>query len=419
MAMNKPVYPNDYPKGIHNDLYDIEEMSTEQMDAIRGIIDWLWTLDSDKVHYENFKRLAGYAGTGKSICITYLLTYRKELFPDWLLNRDIGVATYTWKAALVLQERGIPNACSIHSLFYDRNKDNEKDSESSDLLSFSPRTPESIRTSLSFIIIDEASMVGADIRKDLFNIGLPILFVGDAGQLPPIGESVADNGKYFMEDSEFYLTEIRRQALDNPIIALSLLIRQGKRIPYGNFQGKNKVYVLRQEELTDRILLAADQILCGRNKTRIGVNNKIRSLKGYDISRYPVEGEKLIGLNNLPNKSVFNGQQWICEGDYSNHMRGDDKFRTSMKLSNGIERRVLNSLVVGTDGVVADWLRGEAFDKGFYIMDFGYAITVHKAQGSSFPKVVVFNEKLSDVKTHRKWLYTAVTRASSKLIIVS
>lgn len=417
MVQNKPRFPEDYPKGIHNELYNIESMSDEQLNAIHGIVEWLWSLDHNMVHYSTYKRLSGYAGTGKSICITYLLTYKNELLPDWVTyDKNVAICTYTWKAALVLQERGIDNACSIHSIFYDTDKDN-KDSN----LSFKAKPPEDIRDAISFIIVDEASMVGFDIRNDLFLTGIPILFVGDAGQLPPIGDGTEDGtGKYFMEDSEFNLTEIRRQALDNPIIALSLLIRQGKRIPYGDFMGKKKVFHISSDKLTDKLLLSADQILCGKNKTRSYINRRIRTLKGIDTRCYPAQGEKIIGLNNDVAKGVFNGQQWVSDEDYTSYLMGDSNIRISMKFSNEREKRVTSCLAVSTQEEVTSFLRKEAFDQGFYIVDFGYAITVHKAQGSSFPKVIVINERLSSNKSdHIKWLYTAVTRATDKLIIVS
>ena len=50
--------------------------------------------------------------------------------------------------------------------------------------------------------------------------------------------------------------------------------------------------------------------------------------------------------------------------------------------------------------------------------DYGYAITAHKAQGSQFEKIVVFDEWLGDKEYHNRWLYTSVTRASQKLVIV-
>ena len=81
------------------------------------------------------------------------------------------------------------------------------------------------------VIIDECSMVDEELGRDLMSFGTPILVLGDPGQLPPIS-----GGGFFTEhEPDFLLTEIHRQARDNPIIRMALDVREGRELMYGDY----------------------------------------------------------------------------------------------------------------------------------------------------------------------------------------
>ena len=385
-------------------------LANDQHLAVKEILKWLY--ESPR-YRKPFMRLSGNAGTGKTLCISYLIQNSAELFPRYMKLRPPAVCTFTWKAALVLQSRNVP-ACSIHSIFYEPNGEG-KDGE----VTFKRRTPEMIRESYSMIIVDESSMVNSEMRTDIEAIGLPVLYVGDSGQLPAISEDPED--EFFMERAELRLTEVRRQALDSPIIRLSIDIREGKYIPYGKYG--DGVFKVTPDDISDNVLIKTDQLICGRNDTRQALNRKVRRLLGYDVRTLPNENERLIGLNNLPERQMFNGQTWTADANYSD-FRLENSHKTVMAIRGDDGTKRIQQCWFPEDlqyksfpqkGHAAKFMK----ENNIYLVDYGYALTCHKMQGSSAKRPVIFEERLGDKKFHKRWLYTAVTRAVEKVFIVS
>ena len=349
-------------------------------------------------------RLAGLAGTGKTQVISYLLYHLGEL------GSSVGVSTYTWKASLVLGKRGVEST-SIHSRFYKFDPPTQK---------FKKLLPSAVRSAYSFIVIDEASMLNKRMRTDILSYGVPILLVGDAGQLPPISNDKDD--EFYMRDAEFKLTEVRRQALESPIIQLSMDIRNDVRIPYGRY-GKG-VFKIEEEELSEELLLKADIVICGKNNTRKNLNTNIRDLKGYDIDRMPAKGERIIMLNNFPSLGLFNGQFWFVEECYQDkYLTEGSKYYLLLKSEDGT-RTITQKCAFPTDNFLADCKTSAqanflCFEANISLVDFGHAITCHKSQGDSFKNVIVYEEWLGNREFHKRWMYTAVTRAEKGLIIIS
>lgn len=410
-------------------IYQNDEIALgdEQFKIAKGIITWLHDLKRTP-----YIRLSGYAGTGKTIVIAYIIQNAIEAFPKNMRMKKVAVCTYTWKAALVLKARGV-EAQSIHSIFYKpMEKKQDKNGKDVDGIYFAKRSPAEIREEYSMIIIDEASMVSTKIREDIEAVGLPVLYVGDENQLPPIefkkkAKFSNERTKEFMEESEFRLTQIRRQALDSPIIRLSIDVREGKNLKFGKYG--NGVFKIEGEQLSDKLLLQSDQLLCGKNITRNFLNKRIRKLKGYSNLVLPHENEKLIGLNNLPMLGLYNGQTWLSGEDYSEFkLQYSHKNVMSLISDDNIDGEPLSKVIV--PAWFPDDIKGKSFknsqqlsaflqENSIYSVDFGYAITVHKSQGSSYKRPIIFEEYLGNKEFHRKWLYTAVTRAEEKLIIVS
>lgn len=161
-------------------LYQNKEftLGDEQYTIAKKIITWLYEINA-----KPYVRLSGFAGSGKSLLIAYLIQNAVEVFPPAMRFRKVAVCTYTWRAALVLRSRGV-DAQSIHSIFY-KPLPGVKDKKGNLIegaVRFAKRSASEIRDEYSIIIIDEASMVSSDIRRDIESVGLPVLYVGDPGQ---------------------------------------------------------------------------------------------------------------------------------------------------------------------------------------------------------------------------------------------
>jgi len=251
---------------------------------------------------KQFITLGGYAGTGKTTLIAIL---RKLLFKqDPKLK--VAFAAFTGKAARVLKNYLKENDVlykgdsigTIHSLIY-----SVIENEQHEIIGW--KNKEELKVDL--IIIDEASMVDQKIWLDLLSYNIPILAVGDHGQLPPV------NGQFnLMENPEIKLEEIHRQVADNPIIKLSIEARKYGRIKVGNYgKGVRKLSKNDPEsqEIIENYLQQYNQdtlILCGYNNTRIKLNNYLRTLLGFE-SALPQAGDRVICLRNKQQKAIFNG----------------------------------------------------------------------------------------------------------------
>ena len=393
-------------------------LTDEQTRAIFEIRTWY----ADRM--QPFWRLKGFAGTGKTSIMKFLMTC-----DEFQSNKQIAVVAFTHKAASVLRKKGIPEAKTIHSLAY-----KAEELPNGDYI-FIKRSPDEIRSLYSLIIIDEASMVSKAMRDDLLSFGVPILFVGDSGQLPPISNDPSDKNGKFMMDAESELTEVHRQAADSPIIRLSMDIRLGKRIPFGKY-GKG-VWVVEEDDLDDDLLLKTDQMIVGKNETRKYYNRLIRKLKGFKPGNMPGIGEPVMILENYRELGLFNGLV-IESSEDNNHMSLADcvgvthSFRREIDLGGqqlDIEKMTAASIDNWRPVIVKPYFDGskefETTNEERYFMkrqslvkmDFAYAITCHKSQGSSYRKPIVIEEKFGDREFHKRWLYTAVTRAEEKLIL--
>ena len=271
------------------------------------------------------------------------------------------------------------------------------------------------------IIVDEVSMMPLAMWNLLLSHRIPIIALGDPFQLEPIGE---DNG--VLKNPHIFLDEIMRQAKESEIIRLTMDIRDGK--PISLFKG-NEVQVLAQSELNSGMLSWADQILCGKNDTRKGIN-ACRRKELFNIEDpIPIEGDKIICLrNNYEKASVWD------ESPLVNGMIGtiqDIKIRnnvpfvgTSMVADFKIDTDIFEDLNFDYNRFIT----GVGFMEGKSIkkvprkwrpieFDFGYCITTHKAQGSQYDRVLVLEEYLRGGQ-HDRWLYTACTRSAEKLVVI-
>jgi len=206
-----------------------------------------------------------------------------------------------------------------------------------------------------------------------------MLVLGDPAQLPPV------KGGGFFTDAEpdVMLTEVHRQARDNPIIRMSMAVREGESLPHGTY-GESRI--IGKRDIDAETVMRADQVLVGLNRTRRAYNNRIRNLMGFRDAM-PAAGEKLVCLRN--------------------NVQSEEDARHVVKVS------VPQEFFDGREEELTPQMRRE-FDEFTY----GYALTVHKAQGSQWDEVVLFDESFAFREHRSRWLYTGITRAAKRLTLV-
>lgn len=375
-------------------------------------------------------KIFGFAGTGKSTLVSHLVG-------------DMDGVIYcapTGKAAKVLRMKGCPDAMTLHRALYkvqqkttsrlvelhhDLDRATKEDPKSPEVamlqqlvqeeedackgISFSinPMAP---AFNARMLVIEEASMVGSRIGRDVCSIGIPLLIIGDPGQLPPVKDTA-----YFMEDPDIVLTEIHRQAADSGILRLATEVRQSGRYTIGDY-GPDCRVVLHGTRGGDnarntQLVMAADQMIVGKHTSRRLANFTLRKAKGR-VGTYPLEGDKLICTSNNNDLDLMNGSQWVCR------VPGRERLQVlaNMELES-LDEPDETSLTVDAHACI---FRGDDVPatkrRDAEHFDFGEAITGHKSQGSQWDKVYALDESSSFGK---EWLYTVVTRAAKDLTLVA
>lgn len=429
------------------------ELSPEQQKCALAIEKWLLDEDSSQVFY-----VTGFAGSGKSTVVMQVMTrlgIEHEL--------EVLYAAYTGKAALVMRQKGCPDASTIHKLIYlpagvknaqhltdlkqkldDKRtevmqtygadyhswdhpdvKDLSRQVKQLEQNAQSPMFRMNLDSPIKYadvVVIDEVSMVGPDLAKDLLSFGTKVLVLGDPGQLPP----VAGEGYFTKRTPDFTLTEIHRQAKDSPILMLATRARMGERLIEGTY---GNCHVVRQ--ITPAMALEADQILCGRNRTRHVNNARMRQLRGYSGTT-PQPGEKLVCLRNNHEKGLLNGSLWsvvraskYSKSKYSLTVRPEEGGEAITVLAHSAymewyghtdwvdpegKKTWVDMLEEAVKGIGFEMREAESFV-------YGSVLTVHKAQGSQWDNVLLLDESPSFGSESRKHLYTGITRAAKTITV--
>ena len=373
-------------------------------------------------HKEKYVTISGYAGTGKTTLVRFIID-ALDVEED-----KVCYCAFTGKAAEVLRKKGNKNVCTLHKLLYEH----------------IPRPtggffrkPKTI-IPYDIVVVDEISMVPKELIDLLFTHNIYIICLGDPFQLPPIDKNT-DN--HLLDFPHIFLDEIMRQAQESEIIRLTMKIRNYQNIEF--FNGK-EVKVFPHTQLNTGILQWGDQILTATNAKRCAINTQMRQLAGR--SGDPQDGDKMICLRNywenfsLENNVLVNGTIGILNNNFRT-VRYIPRFvKSNIKIfdiligdliipeTNDIYKDVdMDYKMIMTGQKCCNWRLsyqlgrlkqryGEIVPKEF---DYAYAITVHKAQGSEWNKVVVLEEQFPfDREEHARWLYTACTRSSKKLVLV-
>ncbi len=377
-----------------------QDWSPQQVAALKDATDWFASENAPQIY-----RLFGYAGTGKTTLALAIAKVVRDLVraEEDTAEGAVLFAAFTGKAALVLRSKGCHGASTLHSLIY------TLDEASGGVPRFI-LNPASKLEDAKLLIVDECSMVGAELAADVLSFGVKVLVLGDPAQLPP----VQDAGYFTEAKPDSMLTEVHRQAAGNPIIRLSMDVRNGVGLDYGD-HGACRIVPWKRDALTPEEILGADQLLVGRNTTRAKMNARFRELKNFKRDT-PLQGEKLVCLKNDRSKSLFNGGLWRVEKLRKSNaaaIRMTIAPEDAGEVARSVEVKLHPFFFAGRDAELT-W---EVL-KEYQQMTFGYALTVHKAQGSQWGNVVLFNESSVFRDDARRWLYTGVTRAAEKLTVV-
>ena len=421
--------------------------SLQQAQAIRAIVHWFQNL----THQQQVFCLFGYAGSGKSTVITHAMQALGIAAADGdeTSGRRVLFGAFTGKAALVMTRKGTA-ASTIHSMIYRVSEATpaEIDRVGQELLDLQRSlgrmghaerafaemqisklqlrladihkptfllNDQSLVRDADLIVLDEVSMVGPEMAADLLAFGKPILVLGDPGQLPPI----KGTGAFTERVPDIMLTEIHRQAGESAIIRLATMARQGIAIPPGEHDAH--VWKLPRNIVGPAQMLRGGQVICGRNDTCRWLNAQMKQVAGFPAPYPAGRDEKLICLKNRHDLGLVNGM-FLTLADI--HDEGDIAFSATVTTEDG-------AAIVGRHrfykGHYDDHVQ---FDRDRLTRDFremrrliesswGYAITCHKAQGSQWENVVVYDDGLSRTAEDRnRWLYTAITRAERGLVIL-
>ena len=377
-----------------------EDLDPDQKKVYHGIAEW----------WENQQRVggvaeplvvAGFSGSGKTTTLSVSLPALEN--PDGSKPK-IAYAAYTGKAADVMRTKGM-DASTIHYLIYNWFQ-----------------TPQGLISQLKdrdeldadIIVIDEASMVGTDLREELESIGIPVIYTGDHGQLSPVSDNPNSADENVMMNPHFKLEKVHRQALESGIISVGVDVRMEKRVPKGVYGINKDMIKVGSDAINDLELLnSADIFICYTNRIRNKYNTILRDLRGFE-GTYPQVGEKLICTRNNREDRMFNGLivtvesvkyefsfLWMDLKDESGNMYYKVKVHPDY-FEDGTHPKTFGKMVAN-------------------YFEFGYCISGHRSQGSEWPSVVFVEEKMSmsTREEKRRWIYTVMTRAREKCVWIS
>lgn len=274
------------------------------------------------------------------------------------------------------------------------------------------------------LVVDEASMVSDEMLVDLKRFGVPILAVGDHGQLPPVRASGA-----LMQNPNLRLEKIHRQAEDNPIIALSRHVREGGRI--GTFKTADDRVAMRSRRDAASVLARTASspplsigVLCWTNRQRVQLNGMARQARGFKGP--PGSGEVIICLRNKP--PVYNGMRGVIAEPGKVGYRPwllnvkvsfpDEEIDPHYRSLCAPQFNRVDGIFATVDELLTRGVRVDEMSEAGDFFDFGYALTVHKSQGSQFEHAIVMVDMPESNADFPRWAYTAVTRGQERLTVL-
>ena len=364
-------------------------------------------------------QFAGFAGTGKSVVLNEIVRM------SGLRMDQIAPMAYIGQAAVVMRLKGLTTARTIHSWLYEPVEKDICDNNSIPIYDDYFSTPVkgmefkliNRLEGIKLIIIDEAGSVPEEIRNDIQSLGIKVIATGDIGQLPPV------NGKpgYLYEGKITYLTQIMRQKAGNAILYIADRARKGLPIQPG-FYGN--VLVIERHQLTNDMIAGSDIIVCGRNKTRDIITNRIRRDILNIHTDIPMMYEKLMCRKN--NWSISTNGISLTNGLIGSVISAPDPssfdgntFTIDFKpdLFSGIYTKLeCNYNYLISDYETRKKIKCDRYQRG-EMLEFGYCGTTHTMQGSQYANGIYIEEYL-DSAIQRNLNYTGVTRFKNSMIYV-
>lgn len=351
--------------------------------------------------------LTGGPGTGKTTVIKGILSILKAQ------GLKIRLAAPTGRAAKRLSETTGQKALTIHRLLEANNLAQDDNLQ----LGFSKDIDDQLDADV--IILDEVSMVDIVLMHHFLNAvpdGCRIILVGDTDQLPAVGPgSVLKDIIRSQKIPAIRLDEIFRQAQTSMIIQNAHIINAGRlpdlRKQYSDFvfyelnddtSITQKILDLCTKDLPHKgfnvlkdvqVLSPMHRFLCGVENLNLMLQEQLNPKKNQDELKYSSQtfrvGDKVMHIRNNYQKNVFNGDIGFIQ-DINNEKLTVDYFDHIVTY----EKNELNELTLA------------------------YASSVHKSQGSEYKVVIIPLSTSHYIMLQRNLLYTAITRAKQKVIII-
>lgn len=404
--------------------------------------------------------LFGYAGTGKSFVTKHLVNdYKGQVFLTASTNKATSVMKYMWRGTKTQKvDNQFSTIYKLFGYFLQPSLNRQTGEWEEKLVKSQTWEPpfETVNGHAPLVIVDEASMIPKDFYDKLLGyipyFDLKLLFIGDPGQLPPVGEKISpvfERLETQWTDTWVTLTEVVRQSKDSEILRVATEVRE-------NLKAINpcKEVNIDHSSRDDFSAAAIDQfkqnasfldtkVIAWRNDTVEWYNNRIRTtLKTQQ--KGPKECPFDIGDPVISKKPVYKGRETLLytsqemivkdikegkksgistfeltlESDYEPavkvHIVKPSNMKTYLSKVSWYKTRAKKT------NADRDWMIYKQFVYGFASLDYSYAITAHKSQGSTYKNTFVDVRDILDngaIEERNKCLYVAVSRPTDKLIL--
>ena len=414
------------------------KLSDDQRAVMQQVLDWFHGQASPAGGLSYFA-LAGPAGSGKTT-VTGLIVRNLKLQP-----KQVALLAPTGKAVEALKERlprGWKTRARTLSSFLWRWKFSGYEGEDNQFVKDGEKP---VEPDVKLVIVDEASMVTKADFKALLRYAR-VLYTGDPDQLPPVVEDAQVEpdsvSADVLEKPHAKLAVVHRQQAGSSIRVVAEQARQGRFPDFGP-SADSRVLHLSEEyghlgvEQVRAIVDATDVILTQRNSMRILINEYVRRRRGFmrsPVDHVPKAGEILVCSENYQHPvrkyRVANGERVVITKVLGNVLKRAEEdgvlYFAVIGHPEGREQDVAE-WHISSQMLAGDQIRGSVVTtshvsgprSGVMRADWGYALTVHKAQGSEWSRVVVVDDFNPDHKIPQdRWHYVAYSRAIDQLIIL-
>ncbi len=447
-------------------------LNEQQTAALAKMDSWL------DVKGDYFFTLSGFAGTGKTTCVFELI----RLFYARGGWRRMAVSAPTHKARKVIGRATKEDAFTIQKLLGLR-PNTELENYNINRPQFDEMAPKEI-SGLKLLVIDEASMLNESlftlIVKEATSYRVKVLFMGDQAQLPPVNESIS---KIFTDVANTaHLTKVERQKGSNPLMGVYDLIRSDIKSPVDLFEhrstvnelGEGIVFYSGQKDFESHVLplFASDKykedpdyvkMIVYSNASVQAWNRQIRNFIYNNPSDPLLVGDILFAYNTVTMDKtevlIENSSDYKVEGiEDAVTVDGIECWRVQLKsVDENLKSEIcvvkpsgivpflakfnrLHTTAISTKGPHRKfaWRNYYDFKNQHLLMedikdgngqlvvkkdiDYGYAITTHKSQGSTYVNIAVSENNLDTNKNseeRNKLKYVAFSRPTTKAIIYS